>query len=515
MTMHHINSATTRILFAAAAVVLLVAPADAANRNSRTSSRDTKLQVHKTHQREIQRKYAQTLEKLAQAREAEQQQREAAAIRKMAADALKSERTIQPLPKRMQSEIPRTLPEKDRAWRIELRKANLDYANSLYSCAQAAMRSGFASFAYGLIRDTVRSDSDHVAARRLLGYVRDGDEWVTPFAKKKKRRGEVWDEKFGWLPKAHVARYHAGERFYQRRRTSRGEWISAARDAAQHANFNNPWVIRTEHYLIKTNYSLERGVEVASKLEDYYQFFFQTFAGFFNSREQMKRLFGGAGQTSSRNGTQYVVHYYKDKSEYVAELQRKIPQIAITNGLYLTDTRTAYFFHDPKVNNNHTLYHEATHQIFYESLRKNRMIGQRDHFWIIEGIACYMESFKIESGQISLGDPTYPRFTAANYRYVKNKYYVPLEQFCKIGMREFQSHKKIRWNYSQASGLSKFFMEYDGGRYRDAVIEHLSQQYRSSGGRYARVDGLDELTGVSYAELDRQYGQFISNLPAK
>eukprot|EP00913_Durusdinium_trenchii_P023402 g21980.t1 len=460
-------------------------------------------------ERIIQQDYAAKLEKLAQAREANQQQKEAIAIRKMAADALKPQRSIEPLPTRVQPGIPRTLPAEERAWRIELRKANLDYANGLYGCAQAAIRNGFASFSYQLIRDVIRSNPDHVAARRLLGYVRDGDEWLTPFAKKKKRLGEVWDEKFGWIKKEHVARYHDGQRFSRRPGSTRGVWIPAARDAAEHARFSNPWVIRTEHYLVKTNYSLERGVEVASLLENYYQYFFQTFAGFFNSREQMKKLFGGANRSRFRTARPYIVHYYKDKEEYVAALQRKIPQIAITNGLYLTDTRTAYFFHTPNVNNNNTLYHEATHQIFYESLQKHRMIAQKHHFWIIEGIACYMESFSSENGKFSLGDPGYIRFAAAKSRYTQNKYYVPLEKLAQMGMREFQTHRKIRWNYSQASGMSKFFMEYDGGRYRDALIEHLSQLYRAGSSRNARVDGLDVLTGVSYEELDRHPWQEV------
>lgn len=511
--MRHLKrTAFPRVLSTVPALLCFAAIVTPAQARDRANPRDVKLQLHKSRCREIRRRYAASLEKIARAREANQQQREADAIRKMAADAVAVRRTIRPLPRRVQPEIPRTLPPAERAWRLKLRKANLDYANDLYDCAKTAMRSGNATFAYRLVRDVVHSNSDHAGARRLLGYVVDGDEWVTPFEKKKKRKGEVWDDKFGWLPKDHVARYHDGWRYFKRKGRARGEWIPAARDNALHADIRNPWVIRTEHYLVKTNYRLERGVEVARKLEDYYRFFFQTFAGFFNSREQMKNLFSGPARSRTRTARPFVVNYYKNKSEYVAALQRKIPQIAITNGLYLTDTRTAYFFHDPNVDNNHTLYHEATHQIFYESLRRNRTIGMKSHFWIIEGIACYMESFKLADGEISLGDPAYRRFAAAKYRYVTNRYYVPLQKFSALGMREFQTHEKIRWNYSQASGLSKFFMEYDGGRYRDALIEQLSQLYRTGSDR---VDGLDQLTGVSYQELDRQYGEFISGLPRK
>ena len=143
------------------------------------------------------------------------------------------------------------------------------------------------------------------------------------------------------------------------------------------------------------------------------------------------------------------------------------------------------------------------------------MIGEWEHFWIIEGISCYMESFKITNGKVTLGDPFYPRFTAAKSRYVNDGYYVPLTRFAAMGRLAFQSDRNIRKNYSQASGLAKFFMEYDNGKYRDALIEHLSQIYRSNSRRYVRVKTLQDLTGVSYGQLDREYGTFIRALPVR
>ena len=209
----------------------------------------------------------------------------------------------------------------------------------------------------------------------------------------------------------------------------------------------------------------------------------------------------------------YKVNYYRSKVEYVKRLERQFPQIGQTNGLYLPADRCCYFFHAP--GNLPTLYHEATHQFFYESITKQRLIAGREHFWIVEGISCYMESFQNDkkTGRISLGDPRNNRFRAAKYRYLTDKFYVPMADFASMGMRAFQSPRNIQQRYSQASGLAKFFMEYDGGRYRDALIEHLSQIYRSDPRRPAK--SLPELTGVSYKELDRQYGAFIKSLPVR
>lgn len=425
------------------------------------------------------------------------------------------------LPEKVQEELPRTLATAERSWRLKFRKAKSDYANAVYKLARNAMFDGFPSYAYELIHETAYYDPDHVAVRRMLGFVRNGDKWVTPFEKEKARQGEVWHDKFGWLPKAHVANYEKGLEYYVPPGGSKGTWKRADVVKALRHKFRNGWVVKTENYEVITNHSLQEGVRVAKKLEEFYQHFFRIFAGFFNSREQMKKLFSGTAKLTFSN-SRYRVHYYRDKDEYVDQLKEFFEPVLLrgTNGLYLTDQprrrgmrkgRVAHFFHDPHGDNTSTLYHEATHQIFYESINRPRTIAERRDFWIIEGISCYIESFRVKDDVVTMGDPRHPRFVAAKYRFVNDRYYMPLAKFAAMGMRTFQTHEKIQANYSQASGLAKFFMEYEDGKYRDALIEHLSQLYRNRG----RVQSLAELTGVSYATLDKQYAKFIKNLPVR
>ena len=184
-------------------------------------------------------------------------------------------------------------------------------------------------------------------------------------------------------------------RYYKRR------WINAARDAELHRDFRNAWEVRTDHYLIKTNYSLRRAVELGKALEDFYRFFNQTFAAFFNTPEQLRKLFEGRTASRARRGFSrpYEVHYYRTHDEYIKRLRNKITQIEITNGLYLPDDRVAYFYDDTEENNEATLFHEATHQLFYEIQSRSRRIAEKENFWIVEGIACYMESFRRDNGR--------------------------------------------------------------------------------------------------------------------
>jgi hypothetical protein len=83
-----------------------------------------------------------------------------------------------------------------------------------------------------------------------------------------------------------------------------------------------------------------------------------------------------------------------------------------------------------------------------------------------------------------------------------------------MGMQAFQSVKKpeIAKNYSEGAALTHFFMHYEGGRYREALIEHLSQVYSPTRSVRENPDSLEELTGVEYQELDREYGDYIRHL---
>lgn len=416
--------------------------------------------------------------------------------------------TVARLPSSVLPDIPVGAPPQERSSLLKLKQAREKQSVDLYLLSRRALTAGATQYAYELLREAATQNPDNATARKILGFIRVGKEWMSPFEARMLRMGQVWHEKYGWMPESHVPRYDAGERF------SAGRWISAEKDAELHRDFSQPWIVRTEHYLIKTNHSLERAVEVASKLETFHGFFVETFAGFFSRPEDLQTLFRG-GRSRAVERSPYEVHYYSTRDEYNKRLVSKIENIAITNGLYYTNDRVAYFFHDEKLTLDDTLYHEATHQIMYECLPRPREVATEAHFWAIEGIACYMESFKVgPDGGLTIGDIRHPRIIMARSRYVTDNIYVPLGKFAAMGMHEFQSFPlpELRQNYSQASGLAHFFMHYDKGRYRDAFIEHLAQLYHGVGPYRKPAQNLAELTRIAYVKLDQEYGDYIKEL---
>ena len=414
-----------------------------------------------------------------------------------------------PLPETVTPELSPDLPAAERQWQSQLRTHRRRHAQALFLLSRRVLKAGHTSFAYNLVRQTAACDPDSRTARRLLGFVRHGNRWVTPFASQQLRRRLAWHETFGWLPAAHVERYKTGQRYFKRR------WVSADREAELRRDFRNAWEVRTDHYLVKTNHSLEEGVALARNLETFYRFLHSSFAGFFSTPEQIEKLFDGTSGRSRKPARPHVVHFYRDRAEYRRTLRPRISQIDITNGLYMQDDRIVYFFHGKPPDRDFpraTLFHEATHQLLYESQSKSRPIARDANFWIVEGIACYMESFLPGETGFRIGEPRYVRFHWARHRVLEEKYYIPLKAFASMGLRKFQTDPNIARNYSQASGLCHFLLHHDGGRYRDAVIQHLLQIYTPN--RRISIASLETLTGVTTTELDRQYHRHLADQQA-
>ena len=419
------------------------------------------------------------------------------------------------LPSEVLPDLPPTLADAERQWRTKLRKLEDDYATDLYKLARDAL-TGLRkqpSFAFQLMREVAFHNPDHEHARRALGFVRDKNTWTTPFERKMKVQKNVNHPQFGWLPERYVSRYDNGERYFN------GDWMSVEREASIRTNFRYAWEVQSEHFHIFTNHSLEKGVEISRALEEFHRFFIREFAAFFNTPQQMQRLFEGG--LSSRRVTPrlFRVYYYKEQEEFVRNLERRQPNAVYSNGIYMPNDRVAYFFHQDDTGTNYeTMFHEVTHQLLGESTSQVIDAGRGAHFWLVEGIACYMESLQHEEdGQLRVGDPHHARNFWARHEVVENEFYVRMSDFTGLGMEDFQNPANIeilRKYYAQATGMTHFFLHFQEGAYRDAFLVHLAQLYHPSPRVRHRPQSLPILTGVPYATLDEQYISYVRTFPA-
>jgi len=385
---------------------------------------------------------------------------------------------------------------------MRFRALREEHAKPLFALAKAAAKDQQYSTAVQLVYETLREQPLHPEALKLLGFQVVNGRRLSAYELAKQRANQVWHPKFGWILAADVKRYEAGERNLD------GRWISAAEDARLHATMDRPWRIGTENFMIRTNHSLEEGVRLAERLEKMAQVWRQLFARYHTPEAEWKRLFaGGAPRALLKKPFQVV--YYRTREEYVAALVKDEPMVGMTSGLYMNKNDTSYFYADPEKNQDHLLFHEVTHQLF--SLSKHTGdSGKRGNFWILEGIACLMESLVLHDDFAELGGSDNPRMRAARFRLLDTKFYVPLVDLTALGRVPFQADMNLAMLYSQASGLASFLMYGEHAKYREATVDYLDAIYT---GRDSPLT-LTQKIGVGYAELDAAYRRYIESLPA-
>lgn len=385
-------------------------------------------------------------------------------------------------------------------------------AEHAFAQATAAAEAGQTSLALQLAGKTLTFDPNHAAARHVLGYQLREDRWVTAYQKKQLDRSMAWHPQFGWVRKSNLPRYEAGERPHGRK------WVSADEDARRHARIEDGWRVRTDHFQVTTNHSLQAAAELAVDLEQLFQAWRQLFAGYYLGDAEVRARFAGNRRARQRSRPFNVI-YHKQKSAYVAHLKYKQPRIDETIGIYFDDLREAHFYAADVAGDDEdhtlrrgTMYHEAVHQVFQESGRVKRDVGSQANFWLVEGIACYFESLGLSQASdgslFKIGMPGDGRMPAARYRLLNDNFYVPLAELSTLGRDGLQRRSDIAPLYSQSAGLATFLMHAEEHRYREPLVSAIRDLYD---GKLSRPGDLEEMLGTPLGELDASYRRFIQS----
>lgn len=478
---------------------------------AQTSPSERRLRLYQEKHLRLQEKFVTEMNALAGECESQSYFKDAAEIRRRAASAGSHSAELDQLPEETLPPIPLTLPELERQWRLKLRKLETDYATELYKIARDVLHQGYPSMVFQLIREVAYHNPDHKNARGMLGYVLEKGKWTTSFQRMMKSRKLVNHPRFGWMEERIVSRYENGERQFD------GEWMSAEKEAALRSDFKNAWEVGTEHFLVRTNHSLEKGVKISRALEEFHDFFLREFTAFFNSPQQMERLLDSGSNSRWNPAQRYRVNYYRNKEEFISALVARQPQIEKANGLYMPHDRIAYFYDDElpedtpdqRAGKRETMYHEVTHQLLGESRPKTMDVGEKGNFWVIEGFPCYMESYRPDNKVLEIGDPRHIRILWARKRALEEQIYWPMQTFTRMGRAQFPLEADA---YNQAAGMAHFFLNYEGGIYRDAFIQYLSNLYDPAASLRPASVNLELLTGVKFDVLDHQYHDYLKEL---
>lgn len=393
-------------------------------------------------------------------------------------------------------------------------EADPEQAAKLLAEAKRAAEGGQVSVALQLASRALLFDPDEPTCRNVLGYAQTsvtgvGHRWLTSFQKKQIERGLVWDANFGWIKSDLLPRYQAGERRNGRR------WMSVADDAQLHATIEDGWRVRTDHFQVTTNHSLEAAAAIGAELEQVFQVWRQLFAGYYLGGADVRARFAGTRSARGRSKP-FNVFYHRDKAGYVAHLRHKQPRIDITEGIYFADVREAHFFakaaeeerseegfHLPPA-----AVHEAVHQLFQESKRARREVGEKHSNWAVEGVACYFESLRpVAPGQFEIGGFNAGRLPHARYRLVNDRYLVPLEEMVSLGRVGLQQRDDVSRLYGQAAAVVTFLMHAEDGQRRESFVAYLEQLYAGK----AREGALAASLGEPLTDLQLSYHRWLAS----
>lgn len=361
------------------------------------------------------------------------------------------------------------------------------------------------SEAIALLHRALRDDPELASARAVGGWVKRGEEWLSPAVAKRRDRGEEFDPAFGWLPRGRLERYRAGERY------DAGRWVDATEDDGAPRPLKRAWRVESDHWRVSATTKPEEAARLAAVLEEAFVVWRQVYGAYAWDPAELEKRFRGRGRTPLRDPFAAVL--LRTRDDYLAEVTKFEPAASRSDAIYWMPTRTIWFGPVPQGDAEgpggvepRTVYHEGAHQVFAEVRQTSPLAGERCGFWAIEAAACYMESAVPTPFGWTVGGPDAGRVPAARERLLDDGFHVPLEELAAMGRRELQTDARIQPIYSQISGLADFFMNADGGRYREAFLEYLERVYTGA----VDPDSLAKLCRRSHAELDDEYRRHLA-----
>jgi hypothetical protein len=347
-------------------------------------------------------------------------------------------------------------------WYAKFSAARRRQAERLFRLAREQAESGSEGAAFRLLHELLREDPDHAEARRILEYARGERDWRRPIRRSKLQRNRSAHPLLGW----------PGDQY---------------------------WVVDSEHFEVSTNHNARAARQVAEYLERVHAAWQQLFYEYWTVPGRLTSRFRGENVSLGPERTFEVV-LFKDRADYVGQLSRSEPQIELSVGYYSQNHKTAFFYAGDESART-TWVHEATHQFFQESGEAAPMVGERSNFWVVEGVALYMESLADQGGYLTTGGVDADRLQYARYRLLNEDYYVPLETLMEYGREQVQKDADLPKLYSQCAGLAHFFMDTDRSERIRPFINYLRTVYRGTG----QLRTLSGEFGQSYGELDQRY----------
>jgi len=354
---------------------------------------------------------------------------------------------------------PASAGEDARFWYTHLVKQCQAQAARLFPIARQWKEQGQATEAYRLLHEILFLDPSHQQAGKILGLGRSA-------SKPRAVQARSAHPQLGW----------ASRRY---------------------------WTITSRHFTIVTNHSAQAGIDLAEQLEILHVAWRQLLFPLWSNAELLSRRWQDPATALGPEKKHQVV-LFADRKEYVETLTANQSRIGLTSGIYQYDRAVAFFYMASPAPT--TIWnHEVTHQLMQEMRPAIAEVGRDQNFWIVEGIALYMESLRQHDCYLTAGGFESNRLQYARYRRITEQFYIPLERLVLMGRDHVQMDDGIRRLYSQSAGLAHLLMDGNGGELREGLFKYLELVYQGKDD----ISSLATVLGKTTGKLDGQYGRFL------
>src|SRR5690606_14577639 len=177
-----------------------------------------------------------------------------------------------------------------------------------------------------------------------------------------------------------------------------GDGTSLARSLTRslRVRWSQPLRVETDHFLILADAPREAAVEIATDLERYFAVWTQLFFPLWKDRQRWEQTSRRSAARGAVMGGKLRVVVFRDPDQYAAALAAEGPAIGRSTGYYSSSGRMMFLRQSLGEEDAGealaTRYHELTHQLLAEATESRLRVppGERQDFWLLEGIACYM-----------------------------------------------------------------------------------------------------------------------------
>ncbi|XZE53129.1 leucine-rich repeat domain-containing protein [Planctomycetaceae bacterium SH139] len=247
--------------------------------------------------------------------------------------------------------------------------------------ARQAAAEGYVAEAYQLLWRSLREDPTSNSVRQQLGLGSGNTARVSV------RPGRQAPEGLGWPPRSFL-------------------------------------IAQSTHFRIFSTASRRDTVSLAEDLERFYEVWSQLFLSQWAHPQELGKQLAAGGPASPPQAIAEVV-YFADRESYLRAMGAENSMVQQSTGNYSPAKRLTLLFAGADADLA-TRYHEITHQLLQELCGPVVADpGLDEGFWLVEGIATYMESVRFLSSYATVGGWDSPRLQHARARWLPQPAQLP------------------------------------------------------------------------------------------